>query len=1123
MAYTYNLSTTVRGGKRAIWDSVWDGSGAEDERRAGLTGTSTYHQCSMIFDTSALSGKTITGINLTFTVVSGTIPGHGTNNFPICYKADSSTTSWKRSSTSAVGYIKNQTPGGGSYGASNTQMTVNMGTTLPSYGYVAGSIKSPSGSYKSVILGSSATLAVTTNETQWSYTLAYDANGGSGAPASETKTNIQVNPSCSFTVSSTKPTKSNTSPGNFTVTYNAGGGSVSTSSANTTATRTTSYTFSSWNTNAAGTGTNYAPGSTYTFTSGNVGDILYAKYSESTTVSSVTLPTPTKTGYSFNGWYTASTGGTKAGNAGAAYLPFNNITLYAQWTPLKYRIDYNGNAGTGVSGVPEYQEQTHGVELTLRSGTPTRTSTNATSCTIYYDGNGATNPSQASASRTISYTFVKWNTEQNGTGTAYSPGGKYSANKAATLWAQWSSTTTTSSVTLPTPSRSGYNFTGWYTAKTDGTKVGNAGASYNPGNTATSVTLYAQWSAAAATLSTVTSEVVCGNNVTASWTSTGSTYKYELKVTCGNAEASWSGLTAEDASSTTVQIPTSWYSMDASLNGPLRDTTSATATCTLYTYASDGTTLIGTTSSKTFTVKVPTSVVPTVGALTAVSDSSNGVVAGWGTDVFVQGYSFVKKLQLAVSSHGDGAVLGSVVFSGPGMSTNQVTSGSSPYSSASGSVINSAGWQRYTAVYTNSRGQSVTKTLDVNFHAYAQPTVSTIAVGRSDKNGNDNNSSGAWIKFTPKFSYSSCGGHNQLSTHTAQYTLHGSSAVLGSLTCTSETTYAPINAEATPPTGTIWPVSATSAYDVSVILVDSIQANAGTNTTLTTTLPSVQGIWFGKGNDRLGLGGVPTGPGLHVDWNAEFNGVLDVTKRRCEATLSSRGWYRVCKVANIGRGDYSFALDLNICRQFYYADNEQHGIRLIANWDSYSFVNENSKSNTQIITKIRYTRDSNNNGYVDIYYDFTNANIVYCEFAAHGFYPELYTIESLQPVAPSPNGETVLPEYEYTFAANTGMRVVHAQSSTSFGDAIATIKDIIGDNNITYGGNAANNLHAGISGFSSGVVTVFSDGGPAFFVTLGKYTAAYYAAELFTYNYPWRIRIRNVNGTYHAELYYPNY
>lgn len=160
--------------------------------------------------------------------------------------------------------------------------------------------------------------------------------------------------------------------------------------------------------------------------------------------------------------------------------------------------------------------------------------------------------------------------------------------------------------------------------------------------------------------------------------------------------------------------------------------------------------------------------------------------------------------------------------------------------------------------------------------------------------------------------------------------------------------------------------------------------------------------------------------------NVAVNGVLDVIQRRREATLSSAGWYRVCKIASIGKGDYSFALDLNICRQFYYANNEQHSIRLVGTSDNFSFVNEDSKSNTQIIKRVRYTKDSNNNGYVDIYYDFSNANIVYCEFAAHGFFPNVYTIESLQSVGDAPSGETVLTEY--TFSANT---YYHDDSTTN--------------------------------------------------------------------------------------------
>jgi len=55
-----------------------------------------------------------------------------------------------------------------------------------------------------------------------------------------------------------------------------------------------------------------------------------------------TLPTPTRSGYTFNGWYTEATGGTKVNPSDTVNLT-GNITLYAQWTqnttpppPIKY-------------------------------------------------------------------------------------------------------------------------------------------------------------------------------------------------------------------------------------------------------------------------------------------------------------------------------------------------------------------------------------------------------------------------------------------------------------------------------------------------------------------------------------------------------------------------------------------------------------------------------------------------------------------------------------------------------------------------------------------------------------------------------------------------------------------
>ena len=86
---------------------------------------------------------------------------------------------------------------------------------------------------------------------------------------------------------------------------------------------------------------------TYDANGGSVGSASETVY----VGESVTLPTPTRTGYTFNGWYTAASSGTKIGNAGAAYKPTANITLYAQWSINSYAIKVSSsNATVKVNG-----------------------------------------------------------------------------------------------------------------------------------------------------------------------------------------------------------------------------------------------------------------------------------------------------------------------------------------------------------------------------------------------------------------------------------------------------------------------------------------------------------------------------------------------------------------------------------------------------------------------------------------------------------------------------------------------------------------------------------------------------------------------------------------------------
>ena len=150
------------------------------------------------------------------------------------------------------------------------------------------------------------------------FTVSYDANGGTGALGSQTK-----EPGVALTLSAVVPTRTNSSAGSYTVTLNANGGSVSPTSLN--AARTTSYTFKNWNTAADGSGTSYAPGAAYS-TDANV--TLYAQWESKTTTAAVALPTPTRDGYVFKGWGTSST--STSGVTGS-YTPTRDLTLYAIW------------------------------------------------------------------------------------------------------------------------------------------------------------------------------------------------------------------------------------------------------------------------------------------------------------------------------------------------------------------------------------------------------------------------------------------------------------------------------------------------------------------------------------------------------------------------------------------------------------------------------------------------------------------------------------------------------------------------------------------------------------------------------------------------------------------------
>jgi len=93
-----------------------------------------------------------------------------------------------------------------------------------------------------------------------------------------------------------------------------------------------SFTVSSFRLNF-GSGGGVQPTFTVTFNAGTGASVSPQSIPNVQTGQQITLPTPTRTGYTFNGWFTAATGGTKISDAGSYNVTQTAaITMYAQWT-----------------------------------------------------------------------------------------------------------------------------------------------------------------------------------------------------------------------------------------------------------------------------------------------------------------------------------------------------------------------------------------------------------------------------------------------------------------------------------------------------------------------------------------------------------------------------------------------------------------------------------------------------------------------------------------------------------------------------------------------------------------------------------------------------------------------
>ena len=345
----------------------------------------------------------------------------------------------------------------------------------------------------------------------------YDANGGTGAPASQTASVTYPNTASKFTVSNVKPTK----PGHtFIGWYTAAKGGTKVG---------TEYTVGSNNQEKNQSATIYAHWSANTYTvtlqpsggSLSVGDRSITKNSNGSATFKVTYDstnyynlgiTASRTGYQTNGFYDNTSGGKKLWNNGGACLNdgtywLNNkwhyagdVTLYVQWTANTYTIKYDGNGATG--GSTASSNHTYDSAKTLTPNGFVKTG----------------------------HTFIGWNTNKYGTGQPYPDKASVKNltdvnNGTVILYAQWKANTYTVTYNSNKPANAstsisgtmqrdtatfdqnyttrengfklpGYTFIGW-NEKADGTGTDWTNYINKPWKwTYTrNVTLYAQWKA----------------------------------------------------------------------------------------------------------------------------------------------------------------------------------------------------------------------------------------------------------------------------------------------------------------------------------------------------------------------------------------------------------------------------------------------------------------------------------------------------------------------------------------------------------------------------------------------------------------------------------------------------
>lgn len=211
------------------------------------------------------------------------------------------------------------------------------------------------------------------------------------------------------------------------------------------------------------------------------GTVSSANKTVSTNSTYGTLPTPVRNGYIFDGWYTTKSGGTKITASTTVNLT-SDQTLYAHWTSVKtYTVTFDANGGS-------IDQTTRNIQAGSPIGalpTPNRSGYKFIGWKDVKEGSGMIVNSETFIVEGDLKLYANWSKiEEDNTVTI-----SFNANGGSVTPSVKTIKVGESYGNLPTPSRDGYVFDGWYTASQDGSRITSSTVATK------NLTLYAYWSA----------------------------------------------------------------------------------------------------------------------------------------------------------------------------------------------------------------------------------------------------------------------------------------------------------------------------------------------------------------------------------------------------------------------------------------------------------------------------------------------------------------------------------------------------------------------------------------------------------------------------------------------------